>query len=45
LQVVTGRIQVLDLALIAGDGVAYMDELSVSITALEPSEVLLFDLA
>ena len=45
LQVVRGRIQLLDIALIAGDGVAYLDELSVSVTALEPSDLLLFDLA
>jgi len=45
LQVVRGRIQLLDQVLIAGDGVAYLDELAVSITALEPSELLLFDLA
>jgi redox-sensitive bicupin YhaK (pirin superfamily) len=45
LQVIRGRIQLLDLALLAGDGVAFLDEISVSITALEPSELLLFDLA
>ncbi|HTF58129.1 MAG TPA: pirin family protein [Planctomycetota bacterium] len=45
LHVVRGRIQLHDLSLIAGDGVAYLDEISVSVTALEPSELLLFDLA
>ena len=45
LQVIRGRVQLLDLALMAGDGVAFLDEISVSITALEPSELLLFDLA
>lgn len=45
LHVVRGRIQLLHLDLIAGDGVAFLDELAVSVTALEPSELLLFDLA
>ena len=45
LQVIQGRVQLLDLALVAGDGVAFLDEISVSITALESSELLLFDLA
>jgi quercetin 2,3-dioxygenase len=45
LQVIRGRIQLPNLALMAGDGVAFLDEISVSITALEPSELLLFDLA
>jgi redox-sensitive bicupin YhaK (pirin superfamily) len=45
LHVIRGGIQLNHLALVAGDGVAFQDERSVSITALEPSEVLLFDLA
>ena len=45
LQVIRGRVQLPELALVAGDGVAFLDEISVSITALEPSELLLFDLA
>jgi redox-sensitive bicupin YhaK (pirin superfamily) len=45
LHVVTGRVVVEQLALIAGDGVAFQDEVSVSVTALVPSELLLFDLA
>ena len=45
LHVVRGRIQLHHFALVAGDGVAFLDEISVSVTALEPSELLLFDLA
>jgi hypothetical protein len=45
LHVIRGRIQLESHVLIAGDGVAFLDEISVSITALEPSELLLFDLA
>jgi redox-sensitive bicupin YhaK (pirin superfamily) len=45
LQVIRGRVQLNHLAIVAGDGVAFEDERSVSITALQPSEVLLFDLA
>jgi redox-sensitive bicupin YhaK (pirin superfamily) len=45
LQVMKGRVQLPDHVLRAGDGVAFEDEISVSITALEPSELLLFDLA
>ena len=45
LHVVTGGIQLGGLELVAGDGVAFQDEVSVSITALVPSELLLFDLA
>jgi len=45
LHVVRGRIQLENLVLIAGDGVAFQDEISVSVTALEPSDLLLFDLA
>lgn len=45
LQVIRGRIQLNHFKLVAGDGVAFQDERSVSIIALEPSEVLLFDLA
>ena len=45
LQVLKGRIRLDSMMLVAGDGVAFQDERSVSITALEPSEVLLFDLA
>jgi hypothetical protein len=45
MHVITGRIQLPDLELTAGDGVAFQDEISVSVTALEASELLLFDLA
>jgi hypothetical protein len=45
LQMIRGRVRLPDRVLTAGDGVAFLDELSVSITALEPSELLLFDLA
>jgi redox-sensitive bicupin YhaK (pirin superfamily) len=45
LQVIRGSVQLDHRALVAGDGVAFQDERSVSIIALEPSEVLLFDLA
>jgi redox-sensitive bicupin YhaK (pirin superfamily) len=45
LQVLKGSIRLDRFALAAGDGVAFQDERSVSLTAVEPSEVLLFDLA
>jgi len=45
LHVVKGRIQVLEDVLRAGDGAALVEEASVSLTAREPSEILLFDLA
>jgi len=44
LHVVGGHLQLLHLDLIAGDGVGFEDEASVSVTALESSELLLFDL-
>ena len=45
LHVVSGKIGLLNIELIAGDGVAFQDEISVSVTAMELSELLLFDLA
>jgi len=45
LHVISGKIQLHQLALVAGDGIAYQDEISVSVTAMEASELLLFDLA
>jgi len=44
-QVARGRIRIGDTALSSGDGAAISDERSVGLTAVEPSEVLLFDLA
>ncbi len=43
-QVVKGRIQLVDHGLRAGDGASFVDEAAVSLTAQEPSEILLFDL-
>jgi quercetin 2,3-dioxygenase len=45
LHVVKGRIQLIDQSLGAGDGASLVDEAAVSWTAVEPSEILLFDLA
>ena len=45
LHVVKGGIQLFDHGLRAGDGASLVDEAAVSWTALEPSEILLFDLA
>lgn len=44
LHVVAGRIQLGEHCLGAGDGVGLADEVAVSFTAQEPSEILLFDL-
>jgi redox-sensitive bicupin YhaK (pirin superfamily) len=44
LHVVNGQIQLNDLLLKMGDGVGLKDEMSISFTALGPSEILLFDL-
>ena len=44
LHVVKGWISLDDLQLHTGDGAGFSDELSVSFTSLEPSEILLFDL-
>jgi len=45
LHLVKGRIRLVDHALRSGDGAALVDEAAVSLTAQEPSEILLFDLA
>jgi len=45
LHVVEGRLQVVDRVLEAGDGASFVEEVGVSMTAKEPSEILLFDLA
>ncbi|HUE73731.1 MAG TPA: pirin family protein [Pirellulaceae bacterium] len=45
LQVVRGQVQLGDLPLTAGDGVAVSDESAIAIRAQSPAEVLLFDLA
>jgi len=45
LHVVKGRILLQDRSLRAGDGAALIDEVAASLTAQEPSEILLFDLA
>jgi hypothetical protein len=45
LQVLRGSVNVLENALVAGDGVAVTDEDGVAVRADAPSEVLLFDLA
>jgi quercetin 2,3-dioxygenase len=45
LQVVKGRLQLVDQILEAGDGAGLVEEPAVSLTAREPSEILLFDLA
>jgi len=44
LHVVTGRISMEELQLQTGDGVGFSGEISVSFTAQEPTEILLFDL-
>lgn len=44
LHVVKGRIQLVDQILEAGDGASLVEEAAVSLTAREPSEILLFDL-
>jgi redox-sensitive bicupin YhaK (pirin superfamily) len=44
LKVIAGRIRLIDQSVQAGDGAALEDELVVSFTAQEPSEILLFDL-
>ncbi len=44
LHVVKGRIDLGELILLAGDGAGYSEEIGVSFTAQEPSEILLFDL-
>jgi len=44
LQVLRGAVQVNNLALAAGDGVAVSDETSLTVMASKPSEVMLFDL-
>jgi hypothetical protein len=44
IHVVHGRIQMFDQKLEAGDGVSIIEEPAVSMTAREPSEILLFDL-
>ena len=45
LHVVNGQILLNDLKLQTGDGAGLSDEISVSFTAQEPTEILLFDLA
>ncbi len=45
LHVVNGGIRLVDQQLRAGDGASLVDETAVSLTAQEPSEILLFDLA
>ncbi len=45
LHVVNGRIILNELRLQTGDGAGYSGEMSVSFTAEEPTEILLFDLA
>jgi len=44
LHLVNGRIQLVDQTLQAGDGASFVEEPAVSLTAQEPSEILLFDL-
>jgi redox-sensitive bicupin YhaK (pirin superfamily) len=44
LHLVKGRIQLVDQILEAGDGASFVQEPAVSLTAREPSEILLFDL-
>jgi redox-sensitive bicupin YhaK (pirin superfamily) len=44
LHLVKGRLQVVDQTLDAGDGASFVEEPAVSLTAREPSEILLFDL-
>ena len=45
LHVVAGKIRLIDQNMVTGDGASLDDELAVSITAQEASEILLFDLA
>lgn len=45
LHVVKGRVHLNDLHLQEGDGAGFSGERSVSFTAQEPAEILLFDLA
>ena len=45
LHVIEGRVQLVDQSLGTGDGVSLDDELAISFTAQEESEILLFDLA
>lgn len=45
LQLVDGRVQLPDDVLCTGDGASFVGEAAVSLTALEPSEILIFDLA
>lgn len=45
LQVARGRVQVNDMVLEQGDGAAVSTETRVTVSGLEPSEILLFDLA
>ena len=45
IQVARGKLQVNGVDLAAGDGAAISEEAALKITALEPSELLLFDLA
>jgi hypothetical protein len=42
--VLGGRVQLIDEILGAGDGASFVGESAVSITAREPSEILLVDL-
>ncbi|MCI0656424.1 MAG: pirin family protein [Acidobacteria bacterium] len=44
LHLVHGRIQLVDQMLVTGDGASFVGEPAVSLTAREPSEILLFDL-
>lgn len=44
IHLVHGRIQMVDQMLEAGDGASFVEEPAVSMTAREPSEILLFDL-
>jgi len=44
LHMVKGKIQLVDQILEAGDGASFVEEPAVSLTAREPSEILLFDL-
>lgn len=44
IHLVQGRIQLIDQVLESGDGASFVEEPAVSMTAREPSEILLFDL-
>jgi quercetin 2,3-dioxygenase len=44
MQVTRGRVRVFDQELAAGDGAAIAEERKITLTALEPAEVVLFDL-